>query len=367
MGKEKGKTIYLFIRFFAACYFVAMLAFSFVNFTITLIMLAPLVALLIAVIIILAMKSKSAKGQFLRELKYKQYSKTTLRDRIFKNIFLYSPSGFEVLVLNRLPYKLKKERFDYKQQDFSFVGAWDGKTIELDIDNKGATIAFNEETDNGIIVEIPFSYFHKADSIGFYETLTDCLTHVRSEDEQQTAIEYFKNRRDFKEKTYGVILKERHNTYLKTIFEAMEHKQKDYNWLVTGHELYLCEMNIKDEEVEKVFEYKNGERYVFISGDELTKAMHEEDVQWIFGSFSAFNKSIAKGEILSGKYFMPGTEYDDRYMDSTFLQHQLAEIEIGAFDGAYTVIKSTSKEIIDTILKNRPSVVGFDDFFDSLK
>jgi len=142
----------------------------------------------------------------LQGLKNKVDAKKSLMDRIFLDIIT---DEFQTQVLSSLPYPVKKERYDYNNRDFSFSGQWNGSTIEFYINGDGATVAFNEETDNDVIAEIPFSNFHKADAHGFYQAIIDCLTHIhRTEEEHLQAIESFRTESPSTKKHKEIIQKE---------------------------------------------------------------------------------------------------------------------------------------------------------------
>ena len=79
---------------------------------------------------------------------------------------------------------------------------------------------------------------------------------------------------------YGAISEkdERYYTYLKKVFEAIGNVQQDYNWLITDCE--CCPRNIETEKL------LNAE-YCWITGEQLTEIVLEEDFQWIWAVLSA--------------------------------------------------------------------------------
>ena len=100
---------------------------------------------------------------------------------------------------------------------------------------------------------------------------------------------------------YGAISEkdERYYTYLKKVFEAIGNAQQDYNWLITD-----CECVTRNFETEKLL---NAE-YCWITGEQLTEIILEEDFQWIWAVLSGFDKNIDISEVL--KYELP---YADGY------------------------------------------------------
>mgnify|MGYP000100909306 CR=1 FL=1 len=136
---------------------------------------------------------------------------------------------------------------------------------------------------------------------------------------------------------------EKYFTFLKSIFLAIENVQKEYNWLITGHECYP-----QNTEYAK----KLSEEYCWITGKELTKMIDDEDFQWIWGVFSAFPKSITKEEVLKSK--LPyANGYTGLWKNPVSIQHPLAEIEIVAWDSSMTIIISKNDNIIEKLKENK--------------
>ena len=71
---------------------------------------------------------------------------------------------------------------------------------------------------------------------------------------------------------------EKYYTYLKELFASIGNVQKEYNWLITGHECYPQNPD---------YAKKLSQEYCWITGDELTNMVENEDFQWIWGVFSA--------------------------------------------------------------------------------
>ena len=89
------------------------------------------------------------------------------------------------------------------------------------------------------------------------------------------------------------------STYLKEIFDLIENEQKKYNWLISGHECY--------PENPEFAKRLSGE-WCWISGEELTAIVEEEDFQWRRGVLAAIHKSVSQKEVL--QYGLP---YADGY------------------------------------------------------
>ena len=143
---------------------------------------------------------------------------------------------------------------------------------------------------------------------------------------------------------YGVISSkdEKSYTYLNKIFEAIDNKQKDYNWLITNYECYP-----RIREIEEIFSNRD---YCWLSGEELTEIIEKDNFQWIWGMLSGFDKSIGLPEIL--ECGLPcEDDYNKYFKNPLSLQHPLASTEIVPFDSSYVMILSKDKEIVDSFMK----------------
>ncbi len=139
--------------------------------------------------------------------------------------------------------------------------------------------------------------------------------------------------------THGTIIQkgERYYTHLKKLFESIGNAQLNYKWLITYAECYPS-----DEETARLFENE----YVILSGHELTEIIENEDFQWIWGVFSAFDPSVSDYDIL--KYKLPDSEHRGYWENPLALQHPLAEMEIAAFDSSYTLILTRDTALPDS-------------------
>ena len=146
--------------------------------------------------------------------------------------------------------------------------------------------------------------------------------------------------------TYGIIDRKNHKhyTYMSKVFQAMDHAQLQYNWLITG-----CVCYPKNIDIEKLL----GQEYCWLSGEELSSMIEQEDFQWIWGCLCGFSKDITVEEVL--KYPLPSAEeYNGYYQNPVSLQHPLSSVEIVPSDSSWTLIISNGKNIIDSYLKIYP-------------
>lgn len=134
--------------------------------------------------------------------------------------------------------------------------------------------------------------------------------------------------------------REKYRTNLSEVFKAIKDKQKEYNFLITD-----CDCTSYD----KFYNLINEDGYSFISGEELTKIIEEEEIQWIWGVFSAYKKEISLDMIL--KHPLPYADMNEYLWElPSKNQNPLSTFEIVAFDGTYTLIYSKQKELVDDFL-----------------
>ncbi|MBQ4129141.1 MAG: hypothetical protein IJD68_05165 [Ruminococcus sp.] len=143
---------------------------------------------------------------------------------------------------------------------------------------------------------------------------------------------------------YGAIDKKSEQGYtdLKKVFDSIDNKQNEYNWLITDCECYPS--TTKTEEI-------MSNKYYWITGEELTGLVDKEHLQWIWAVLSGFDKSIELSEVL--KYDLP---YADGYRGfwelPVTIQHPLASIEIVPWDSSLVLCISNEKDIVDKFLNN---------------
>jgi hypothetical protein len=137
---------------------------------------------------------------------------------------------------------------------------------------------------------------------------------------------------------YGAINEkgEKYYTYLPKLFDSIDNAQKNYNWLVTA-----CECNVQNRVEDECL--KQG--YCWISGDELTKVVHEQHIQWIWAVLSGFEKDVPLEKVL--EYPFPEADgYSGFWHNPITMQHPLAKIEIVPWDSGLTLFFSKDKELV---------------------
>ena len=146
--------------------------------------------------------------------------------------------------------------------------------------------------------------------------------------------------------TYGIIDRKNHKyyTYMSKVFQAINNAQLQYNWLITD-----CVCYLQNNDIEKMLNQK----YCWLTGDELSAIIEQEDFQWIWGCLCGFSKDITMEEVL--KYRLPSAEnYNGYYQNPISLQHPLSSVEIIPSDSSWILIISKNKTIIDSYLNRCP-------------
>lgn len=129
---------------------------------------------------------------------------------------------------------------------------------------------------------------------------------------------------------------EQYYTYLGGIFKAIQGEQKNYNWLITKYECYPQGKNAD----------KFVKEYCWISGDELTQIVEDEDFQWIWGTLSGFEKHISLQSIL--EHPLPEADgYTGFWKNPVTIQHPFADIEIVAWDSELTLFISKDDSLVN--------------------
>lgn len=119
---------------------------------------------------------------------------------------------------------------------------------------------------------------------------------------------------------YGAISQkgEKFYTDLGRVFEAINNKQKDYNWLITDCECYPYGPKMNE---------MLGKEYCWISGEALTEFVANEKPQWVWAVLSAFDKSVNLSDVLN--YELPYADgYTGFWEKPLTMQHPLAKIDI---------------------------------------
>ena len=143
----------------------------------------------------------------------------------------------------------------------------------------------------------------------------------------------------------AIIQKDEGNyTAMIKVFDAIENKQLDYNWLITD-----CVCYPSDNRIDRLLSQK----HAWLTGEELTKIVKEEGFQWIWAVLSGFEKNIELDEVL--RYDIPYSDENKGFWQLPLsIQHPLAQVEIVPWDGYKVLIISKDHSIINNFMENIP-------------
>ncbi|SDB21043.1 Protein of unknown function [Pseudobutyrivibrio sp. YE44] len=153
----------------------------------------------------------------------------------------------------------------------------------------------------------------------------------------------------------GLVISEGEKFYtdLRSVFDAISiDKCKEYNWLLTDYECYP-----QNDEIRELFSGKP----VILSGEKITELLEQENFQWIWGVFSAFDKSVDDEKIFNQK--LPFAEGNSDIWELPIsIQHPLALMEIIAWDSSLTIVISRDDSVISSIQKSRVSAIALEKY-----
>jgi hypothetical protein len=131
------------------------------------------------------------------------------------------------------------------------------------------------------------------------------------------------------------------HTNIKLIFDALEGRQREFNWLITEHECY-CWPSDKD-----IF----NQGTVFLSGEELTNIVTQNNIQFVWGILSAFDKSTDID--INNLSVIPTFDGEWKYGGENIqTQHPLAIAEIICVDSSYTIFLSKDEDLSNKFLRH---------------
>lgn len=144
---------------------------------------------------------------------------------------------------------------------------------------------------------------------------------------------------------YGAINEKGEAWYTKMgkVFDAIQNRQLKYHWLITD----------MDCVPHKIMDYCDGKEYCWITGEELTQIVRENDDQWVWAVLSGFEKHVPLEEVL--RYPLPyANGYKGFWVNPPSIQHPLAVIEIVPWDSSLTLLFSKEKAAVEDFLRACP-------------
>jgi len=157
----------------------------------------------------------------------------------------------------------------------------------------------------------------------------------------------------------GVILtkqkKDIFYTHMSMIFEALGNVETQYNWLITDYECNYYQSPI-------TFDKRHD--YIWLPGEELSLFIKENDLQFIWGVFSAFPKNIDINGVL--KYELPKSNKDFFNKKRVEMQHPLSTIEIVSCDSSSVFVISNINDYINSFSKHFPAGENLQEYINKL-
>lgn len=142
----------------------------------------------------------------------------------------------------------------------------------------------------------------------------------------------------------GLLLEELSSNYilnLQNIFDVLNGFEKQYNWLISDYE---CNNYPSDK-------IPFNKDVVFMEGEKLSDIINDNEIQFIWGVFSGFDRDISESEII--KYPIPFADGNKELWKETInTQNPLAKIEIVSWDSSLVLVISNDNEVVEKLKKN---------------
>lgn len=152
-------------------------------------------------------------------------------------------------------------------------------------------------------------------------------------------------------------------TYLGSIFEAIQNRQFDYNWLLTDLELNWMPDDFlsyfEDYEIKKG-PWDRDNKY-WVSGNQLTCLIKINKIQFIWGVISGFKKTE---EIdIKNLSVIPFADGNPGFWKlGATVQHPKADIEIVCWDSGLTLLISKDQSIVKSFMDFFKDARDLDEF-----
>lgn len=151
-------------------------------------------------------------------------------------------------------------------------------------------------------------------------------------------------------------------TYLGPIFEAIQNRQYEYNWLLTDLDLNWIPDDFLDYcdqcKIHKVLWNRNN--VYWLTGEQLTNLITKYKIQFIWGVLSGFkNTEVIDIQNLS---VLPIAETPELWKPGVTVQHSKAEVEIVCWDSGLTILISKDQSIIKNFMGFFEDAKDLDDY-----
>lgn len=140
-------------------------------------------------------------------------------------------------------------------------------------------------------------------------------------------------------------------TYLGPIFEAIQNRQYEYNWLLTDLDLNWIPddfLNYCDQcKIHKALWNRNN--VYWLTGEQLTNLVAKYKIQFIWGVLSGFK--ITEVIDIQNLSVLPLAETPELWKPGVTVQHPKAEVEIVCWDSGLTLLISKDQSILNCFME----------------
>ena len=147
------------------------------------------------------------------------------------------------------------------------------------------------------------------------------------------------------DKVYGAIHQKGAAWYTQMgrIFDGIHNSQRNYNWLITDIDCVPP----------RIWALSQAAGYCWLTGEELTRIVREDDSQWVWAVLSGFSPEIPLSQIL--RFPLPcAGGYEGFWKTPLSIQHPLAHIQIVPWDSSLTLFFSRQEELVRDFLRSIP-------------
>lgn len=143
---------------------------------------------------------------------------------------------------------------------------------------------------------------------------------------------------------HGAILRQGESwyTHLGRVFAALDGRQRQYNWLLTGVE---CNQDLPELAADPCW----------MTGEQLTRLVEDHpDLQWIWAVLSGFAPEIPLEQVLEW-CSLPGVDTHSGYWELLpTAQHPLASIEIVPWDSSLVLFLAEDPQLVAAFRRGFP-------------
>lgn len=136
-------------------------------------------------------------------------------------------------------------------------------------------------------------------------------------------------------------------TDLRLVFQAFVGRQQEFNWLITNLDCNVFPTGLRPKQP------------IWLSGQELTKLVEQQDIQFIWGVLSGFPRDVTLD--LNQLEFEPYADGNSAlWQPNVAIQHPLAVVELICWDSSATLLLSQDDDLAQRFRKFFPEAIDLD-------